>query len=280
MSNSPHSIFERHRIITLVCINSALFVILVCVSELLVRLCCPQIKPFYLSSSLMQKNRFGSSFGMAPNQRGTTGPAEVITDKYGFRTAPDSPAFRATLPTILFLGDSVLFGHNVAAEKTFIEIVKRKLEGSVNIIGASAPGWDIDDYLHVIQYFVLPQHESLNIAAVIIVYCLNDITPLSAFAIQQYLHSQPEQSAIKKPQVIEQLRSRMWAFKKQYNVVQFFNDIFNRHSRLFILVKRHLLDPPHGYYMYESKNYENEYLLERLREKIMLMQKMLNCKIK
>ena len=105
-----------------------------------------------------------------PNIEGKVFGAKVYTDSNGFRIPNINFKYKKNISSILFVGDSTLFGNGVDEKKTFLGLIRSELK-KTNIYNASAPGHNINA-----NYSKIKNHKKIdNINKIILVYTLNDI---------------------------------------------------------------------------------------------------------
>ena len=103
-----------------------------------------------------------------PNTEAIIFGKKAYTDKYGFRIPSKNFNYKYGT-SILVLGDSVSFGVGVDENKTFIGILRNKI--NLNIYNASVAGHNIIDYSTLIKDY----NETFeDISRVIVFICLND----------------------------------------------------------------------------------------------------------
>ena len=71
----------------------------------------------------------------------------------------------------LFLGDSVLYGEHVPAEKIFSALLAQNLGKNVQVLNAGCPGWSTHQELSFFRNHL----SGLNPALTVVVFCLNDL---------------------------------------------------------------------------------------------------------
>lgn len=134
------------------------------------------------SANLFQYRAYGDSLGNQPLVRGWSFGAPVYTDQHGFRAAAPVPV-APKKPALLILGDSVAFGPGVLESETFAGRL-RALHPDWAVLNASVIGHAAHDYLTVAKH-LLPQHPEVR--AVWVFWCLNDLSTVSAAAMQREL---------------------------------------------------------------------------------------------
>ena len=106
---------------------------------------------------------------LSPNERKIVFNEEVFTDNFGYRVPNDNYKY-LNKTNIFFLGDSVSFGNGVKEEKTFVGLLRNKINNK-NFLNSSVPGYQIKDHLKVIKKI----DQLKNVEKVIYFYTLNDI---------------------------------------------------------------------------------------------------------
>ena len=159
----------------------------------------------------------GSSFGKL-----------VYTDEHGFRVPKGGlPEDERKSEAILILGDSVGFGPAVEEGDTFAGLLRTRFPAR-RIYNSSVIGYSTPDYRNVVDAF-LPRHPEVK--AVVLVYCLNDVSAASAQNIDRYLKEQ-KQNAPKK-NLTETLRS--------FTLLSDANDFLRSRSKLYLFLRHRLL---------------------------------------
>jgi lysophospholipase L1-like esterase len=100
----------------------------------------------------------------------------VAVNREGFRDRAFLPAESGTF-RILFLGDSVTFGHGVAEESTFVRRLERRFEARqlpVRVMNAGIPGWST----HQEWIFYRDDAPRLEPDLVLVGFVLNDVTEM------------------------------------------------------------------------------------------------------
>jgi hypothetical protein len=227
--------FEEHPWRTGILLILASTIFLILTAELVARLFLDNAAPRFIAPQLLQQNRFGESFGLAANQQGEVGGVTVQTDRNGFRYDPNGPEFDSKLPTAAFLGDSVVFGNGVRSGRIFADLVAGENRGQRNIINISAPGWGIDHHIDVLDHYLLPNAEALNVEKVILVYSLNDVVNISGAELARV-----EEKSSKDLGFTTKLRNNL----KSVQVFRSINQFTRRYSRLYLVFKKYVLDTP------------------------------------
>ncbi len=230
------------KLIKLFIINLIIFLFIVFAVEMVVRLIFPNINVLGNSKKLFQDNKYGSSFGLAPNINGYSFGAEVITDARGFRIDPSSQ-IPIGKQVILVLGDSVSFGVGVAARDTFPIILQKQLK-DCQIINGSVIGYSSEDYYNILNHYII---SGLKFEGVIVSICLNDFSIES----QANIDKQPQITYYKRyPNGVVRLMRYISA-----NYVNF-NDILKGYSKTYLLIKNMMLDSSKNYFMADTTPYD------------------------
>lgn len=228
-------------------LSSVLFTfVFLLLGELFCRHVC-QINFQGTSKNLFIQNAYGPSKGNAKNAEALAFGVKVYTDENGFRISPLSSkeTDNSYKSAILILGDSVGFGPGVEEDKTVAGLLRQKLS-KIKIYNSSVIGYRTEDYKNVITYFLSPQ---IKIDKVYLIYCLNDISHLSAQRIdralktskQEFKHSKDIVSSIKKFKFISEL-----------------NDFLRSTSKLYLLLRNLLTDPQKRYWRADYQLYADE----------------------
>ena len=139
------------------------------------------------SKNLFIAHAYGTSNGNAPNVEASSFGTLVYTDEHGFRVPKGGlPEDERKAEAILILGDSVGFGPAVEEGDTFAGLLRTRFADR-RIYNSSVIGYSTPDYRNVIDAF-LPRHPEVK--AVVLVFCLNDISSASARNIDRYLKSE------------------------------------------------------------------------------------------
>ncbi len=180
------------------------------------------------SKNLFVAEAYGKSNGNAPNAEAMSFGGSVYTDEHGFRVPKGGiPGDAAKSEAILILGDSVGFGPAVDEEETFAGLLRARFP-TRRIYNSSVIGYSTPDYRNVVDAFV-PLHR--EIATVVLVYCLNDISAISARNIDRHLKQEKE--AIPEQNLTEWLRS--------FTLLSDANDFLRSRSKLYLFVRHRLL---------------------------------------
>jgi len=204
------------------------------------------------STNLFIANAYGDSKGNTPNVEAMSFGAKVYTDKYGFRIAPKNKDTERQ-SAILILGDSVAFGAGVNNDKAFAGLLRARFPDT-RIYNSAVIGYDLDDYLNVVNYFV-PQHKEIKL--VYLIYCLNDVTSGSAQAIDEYLAKTGNQAALKNLRTMQDLG--------QNGLIQSVNSFLQARSKLYVALKGNISDISLGILQYDMQFYRDADIQERLK---------------
>lgn len=225
--------------------NIVAVALLVGAAEIAARLILPDATPRFISAGLFEKNMFGSTFGLRPNHTGTVGGAKIFTDGRGCRITPGGD-IDSSLPTLVFLGDSVTFGNSVQSGNTFVDITTSEVGGKYNVVNLSAPGWNLEDYINVLEYSPFFRGEDMGVVKVVLVYSLNDAYDVSAAGINKSLAGE------KPPKTF---RTRLRNHLKSISVTEDFNAFLARKSRLYLVFKKYGINTPKVWYENMAAHY-------------------------
>jgi hypothetical protein len=180
------------------------------------------------SRNLFVAEAYGTSKGNAPNVEASSFGILVYTDGYGFRVPKGGvPDDEGKSEAILVLGDSVGFGPAVAEADTFAGLLRARFADK-RIYNSSVIGYSTPDYRNVIDAF-LPGHPEVK--AVVLLYCLNDVSPASARNIDRYLETTKADAP--KKNLTETLRS--------FTLLSDANDFLRSRSKLYLFIRHRLL---------------------------------------
>lgn len=120
-----------------------------------------------------EKNTFFSEDGITyhnPNILKIGMGKKIKTDSNGFRIPLENFKYDEELENILILGDSVSFGVSVEEKKTFIGLLRKKI--NKNFYNTSVAGHRLDNYTILLEKY----HQQFpKIKDVIVFLCINDI---------------------------------------------------------------------------------------------------------
>jgi len=180
------------------------------------------------SRDLFVANAYGNSHGNAKNAVGSSFGMDVYTDEYGFRVPKGGlPGDAGKGDAILILGDSVGFGPAVEEPETLTGLLRARFPER-RVYNSSSIAYTAHDYRNVVENF-LPQHP--EVTAVVLVYCLNDVSRSSAQNIDRQLGKQPET-----PEV-----SRFTETLRSFRLLSDANDYLRSRSKLYLFVRHRLL---------------------------------------
>ncbi|MBP7087711.1 MAG: SGNH/GDSL hydrolase family protein [Candidatus Omnitrophica bacterium] len=226
-------------IIILILIN-ILFIFAV---ELAVRLAFPQINFQGLDTNLFRENSFGQSHGFKPYAKGYCMGKIIYTNEFGFRNNPYLEQIDKNSSAIVILGDSISLGSGVSAANVYPFILQKKLK-NYKIINSSVTGYDIQDYLNILET-ITPK---IDFEGIIVGICLNDFITTSKSQINIALEDKRE---------IQQSRSTFRILRgfsyKNNNLLEF----FRRHSKVYHLLKRIFIDTSKNYFFGETEFYSS-----------------------
>ena len=164
-------------------------------------------------------------------------------DKFGFRI-PIKDFKKNFDESILVLGDSVSFGFGVDEEKSFVGLLRHKLD--FNIYNASVIGHNLESYVYVLDKST--KNNSKNVNNILVFLCLNDIS------ISQGVLNQKDLNTINEP-------------KDNFFVRIIKNDFFlkinflmREKSALFVLIKSFSTNSVKRHYDYMFSKYEKKSL--------------------
>jgi len=180
------------------------------------------------SRNLFVAQAYGTSNGNAPNVEASSFGRLVYTDEHGFRVPKGGVPEDAGKPeAILILGDSVGFGPAIEESDTFAGLLRTRFVDR-RIYNSSVIGYSTSDYRNVVDAF-LPRHPEVK--AVVLVYCLNDVSSASAQHIDRYLKNKT--GNVPKLNLTETLRS--------FTLLSDANDFLRSRSKLYLFLRHRLL---------------------------------------
>jgi len=178
------------------------------------------------SRNLFVAKAWGDSNGTAPNVEAIAFDQVVYTDEHGFRVPKGGvPEDAAKREAILILGDSVGFGAGIDEPETFAGLLRARFPER-RVYNSSVIGYSTPDYRNVVQGFV-PSHP--EVTAVVLLYCLNDVTAATSEHIDRYL----KQQASPPKSLTETLRS--------VQLLSDANDYLRSRSKLYLFIRHQLL---------------------------------------
>ena len=203
----------------------------------------------FLDSSvgLFTADRFGPTYGNTPNYKGESFGEAFYTDENGFRIEPDLKSKAASnAPAILIVGDSVSFGPGVRDDETIAGHLRRSLPNE-RIYNSSAIGYDATAYKNVVATLI-PQRPEVK--TVLLFYCLNDLTDVSASDIKSQINDNGEIYASNDTSLIRKV-----------------NDYLRSRSKLYLWLKNALRDTQMIYFQNDLASYQrsDKYVQDGLR---------------
>jgi lysophospholipase L1-like esterase len=210
------------------------------------------------SRNLITADRFnGRTWGNTPDVIAHSFEAVVFTGHDGFRVP--NGGYRYPEPAserILILGDSVAFGPGVAEPDTFVGLLRAANPGWA-VYNSSVIAYDAPNYADVVSDLIArPQ----NFSKVILVYCLNDVSPASAANIDKH----KEVAAL-----AENGPSRTWSpatgnspanlleALRRVGFISKLNDYLREHSKLYLYLKGISTDPAKRYFLADYTAYRD-----------------------
>jgi lysophospholipase L1-like esterase len=243
LNHSQTPRFERYPRLTLAIAIVAVAALLVVLSEIVARFAFPKITFMHTSAGLFVHNVYGDTFALAKNAQGMSFDAEVFTDRFGFRIDPSSSQHvAADAPSIIFLGDSVVFGVGVPARSTFVELLATDLP-YFRVLNAAVPGYDFKDYKNFVKTFVRAHQQDLRIQYLVLGICLNDLSSASKANINA-AHALPTSGLDRLVRPIH----------------RYFPDLdhyLRERSKLYLLIKGSTLDVQRFVYLTDAALYRN-----------------------
>ena len=131
--------------------------------------------------------------------------------------------------SVLILGDSVAFGSGVDEEESFAGLL-RSARPATAVYNSAVIGYGTHDHKNVIERFPLFDK---GIDTVVLVFCLNDVSPVSSLVIDSAL--KPVERSKAEPEGLV-------AALKEVRLVARFNEYLRPRSKLYLLVKNSLTD--------------------------------------
>ncbi|MER3630768.1 MAG: hypothetical protein C4325_00180 [Blastocatellia bacterium] len=214
-------------------LSSAVILILLALGEIYCRY-FTRVNFLDNTSGLFTAKRFGNSYGNTPNFSGISFGAEFQTDEEGLRivksaSQPDSKS----QPSILVMGDSVVFGPALDAAETIPGRLQAMMPDRT-VMNAGVIGYDTTDYLNATRYFV-DRHPEID--TVLLFVCLNDVNDESASEIRGNIERRTDG-----PQAVA-------------NPLRLANDFLRSRSKLYLLLKNALVDTQKNYFDYDAAFY-------------------------
>ncbi len=160
------------KIFNFVLLNIFFLFLFILLLEAGIRIIFPNIKSQSIDRNIIIDNKYYNSPGLKPNTHGIVNGINFYTDKYGFSKYCSS--VNESKKAWLFLGDSVTMGIGVENDSTFAARINN-LSEIHNVLNPSTIGYNIRDYLNIVQYFVVEKKLNFNIHHVTLFWCLNDV---------------------------------------------------------------------------------------------------------
>jgi lysophospholipase L1-like esterase len=203
--------------------------IILLISEWIVRITIPEIRPYGTDQNLIADSVFFESPGLRPETSGVSNGAIVNVDRYNCRIS--SVKTDTKKRGWLLLGDSVTMGIGIDSDSTFAGRIQNNLD-SLQIYNPSLIGFSYLDYFNTFRHFIISDSNKLKITNVTLFWCLNDIY-----------------NGIKS---VEQPGG---------NWRSLFKNILIRlraNSRLYLFLKGTIFDRPKSYYLFDKEFYSND----------------------
>jgi hypothetical protein len=180
------------------------------------------------SKNLFVAKAWGESNGNAPDVEASSFGQVVYTDEHGFRVPKGGvPGDAQKSSALLILGDSVGFGPAIEESETLAGRLRARFP-DMRVYNSSVIGYGTADYRNVVDAFV-PSHPEVK--AIVLVYCLNDVSSASAQNIDRYLHREPAEPPPRN--LTETLRS--------FQILSDANDYLRARSKLYLFLRHRLL---------------------------------------
>jgi hypothetical protein len=210
------------------------------------------------SRDMFIAQKFGDSYGNASDYEGISFGAKFRTDQNGFRI---DPTFRdpASNIAVLTLGDSVAFGPGVEESKTFVGLLRRSMP-NVRFYNSSTIGYGLHDYANVVEQFVSLKPE---IKYVLLFYCLNDVSDVSAQQVVQTLSGLQEADQADQ----DRFASLGYRFTSIQSAIYSLNVYLRSRSKFYLFLKGALTDPAMRYFKQDLAEYQkgNDHVTASLR---------------
>ena len=206
-------------------VNVTIFIVLLCLLELLIRIFVPEINLSGLDKRLLKDNVYYTSRGMIANTSGSNYGYTFKTDSNGFARYHHS---NKTGKRTLYIGDSVTMGIGVEEDSTFAGIINNKQQ--YQVFNPSLIGYARQDYLNIINKLVVEQKNNLEISGVNLFWCLNDV-----------YNFYPENTS---PEI------------KYTGITGSVLSFFKNNFKLFQFIKNTFTDRPKSYYLYDEQFYK------------------------
>lgn len=204
-------------------------VIIFLILEVIIRIFFPVVSAQGTQKELFDNTMYFGARGLIPHSSGYSNGKLVQVDAFGCRqcTSPIDTTKRSWL----LLGDSVTFGIGAESDSTFACIVQNRLD-SINVLNPSVIGNAVNDYLAVVDYFIVHNNFNLDIRRLTIFYCLNDL----------YFGIKDEQAPG------GNLRYVLGDFLRFFQV----------HSRFYTFLKKQVSDRPKSYFLFDTQFYSSD----------------------
>ncbi len=171
---------------------------------------------------------------LKPNNEGIVFNEIVFTDSNGYRVPSKNYKYSGG-SNIFILGDSVAFGNGVKEQETFIGLLRKELPKN-NFLNSSAPGYQINDHINVVNQ----TSKFSNVDKIIYFFTLNDI----------YDSSNIENLNNKKKESDYSLKK--YKFLKELNV------FLRNKSYLYMFIKGIGTDPSKRWFLNLYENFEKK----------------------
>lgn len=215
------------KITFILAVNLFVALLLIFLSELMIRVLYPEIKFPGTQSSLIENDVYYSSPGLIPESSGLSNGLIKTVDKNGFWKY--SIANEDSAKKILFLGDSITMGIGVESDSTFAGILNNDLN-AISVLNPSLIGYSSEDYLNVVTTLISDQKNEPGISQVFLFWCLNDVYNSSIAIASPGFNSTG-------------LVDRLIAFLR-------------KNSKLYHFLKSATTDRPEAYYLFDEQFYD------------------------
>ena len=175
---------------------------------------------------------------LKPHNEGIVFNEIVFTDSNGYRVPSKNYKYTGD-SDIFILGDSVAFGNGVKEQETFIGLLRKELSKN-NFLNSSAPGYQINDHINVVNQ----TSKFRNVDKIIYFFTLNDI----------YSSSNIENLNNKKKESDYSL--------KKYKLLKELNVFLRNKSYLYMFIKGIGTDPSKRWFLNLYENFEKKDLDE------------------
>lgn len=194
--------------------------------EVGVRIFVPSIQFTGTERTLIRDNIYYSSIGLLPNSEGLSNSISKKVDADGFwKYSKDKhPANKK----ILFLGDSVTMGIGVESDSTFAGRINNEND-SLLVLNPSIIGYNNIDYLNVINFLIIENQNYIDVDAVYIFWCLNDVYDNSFADIGFNSNG---------------IQDKIISFMR-------------KHSKLFYFLKANFTDRAKAYFLHDARFYSS-----------------------